>query len=221
MRDTGVRPIVFSSTCAVYGVPEKTPLDEGMPTRPINPYGESKLAFERALALVQRSSWVEGHCAALLQRRRRERTIWRAARAGNALDSACARRRSRPRARRSRSSATTIRRATAPASATTFTCSISPMRICWRCSAPDGPRMEIYNLGCGGDGYSIREVIDCADTGDGPVDSDGDEPAQARAIRPFLSRLRRRRDASSAGNLRGKAGDDYRVGLDVDDMRRK
>jgi UDP-glucose 4-epimerase len=49
MRDAGVKPVVFSSTCAVYGVPDKTPLDEGMPTRPINPYGESKLAFERAL----------------------------------------------------------------------------------------------------------------------------------------------------------------------------
>src|SRR5688572_30317363 len=49
MRDAGVTPIVFSSTCAVYGVPERTPLDEGMPTVPINPYGESKLAYERAL----------------------------------------------------------------------------------------------------------------------------------------------------------------------------
>ena len=48
-------PIVFSSTCAVYGVPERTPLDERMPTRPINPYGESKLAFERALGWFQRA----------------------------------------------------------------------------------------------------------------------------------------------------------------------
>ena len=55
MRDAGVKPIVFSSTCAVYGVPERTPLDEGMPTRPINPYGESKLAFERALNWFHRA----------------------------------------------------------------------------------------------------------------------------------------------------------------------
>ncbi len=55
MREAGVTSIVFSSTCAVYGVPEKTPLDEGMPVQPINPYGESKLAFERALAWFSRA----------------------------------------------------------------------------------------------------------------------------------------------------------------------
>ena len=55
MHDAGVKPIVFSSTCAVYGVPERTPLDERMPTRPFNPYGESKLAFERALDWFHRA----------------------------------------------------------------------------------------------------------------------------------------------------------------------
>jgi UDP-glucose 4-epimerase len=55
MRDAGVKPIVFSSTCAVYGIPERTPLDERMPARPINPYGESKLAFERALGWFHRA----------------------------------------------------------------------------------------------------------------------------------------------------------------------
>ena len=55
MRVAGVKPVVFSSTCAVYGVPERTPLDEGMATRPINPYGESKLAFERALDWFHRA----------------------------------------------------------------------------------------------------------------------------------------------------------------------
>jgi UDP-glucose 4-epimerase len=49
MRVAGVSPIVFSSTCAVYGFPERTPLDESTPTRPINPYGDTKLAFERML----------------------------------------------------------------------------------------------------------------------------------------------------------------------------
>jgi UDP-glucose 4-epimerase len=41
---------VFSSTCATYGVPEKVPITEDTPQRPINPYGQTKLAFERALA---------------------------------------------------------------------------------------------------------------------------------------------------------------------------
>jgi UDP-glucose 4-epimerase len=50
MRETGVKKIVFSSTAAVYGEPQKHPIDENDPTHPTNPYGESKLAFERALS---------------------------------------------------------------------------------------------------------------------------------------------------------------------------
>ena len=49
MRQTGVRRIVFSSTCATYGIPEVVPIREEMPQRPINPYGESKLMVERML----------------------------------------------------------------------------------------------------------------------------------------------------------------------------
>lgn len=50
MRDAGVKRLVFSSTCAVYGPPEQLPLVESMPRRPISPYGESKLAVEWLLA---------------------------------------------------------------------------------------------------------------------------------------------------------------------------
>ena len=53
MRDCGVSQLVFSSTAATYGEPEKQPIEETDPTQPTNPYGESKLAFERAL------SWYE------------------------------------------------------------------------------------------------------------------------------------------------------------------
>jgi UDP-glucose 4-epimerase len=49
MRETGVAQLVFSSTAATYGEPEKQPIEETDPNRPTNPYGESKLAFERAL----------------------------------------------------------------------------------------------------------------------------------------------------------------------------
>lgn len=49
MAAEGVHHLVFSSTCAVYGEPERTPIDEAHPTRPINAYGETKLAVERAL----------------------------------------------------------------------------------------------------------------------------------------------------------------------------
>jgi len=48
-RASGVERIVFSSTAAVYGTPETTPIPEDAPLRPINPYGESKRTFEAAL----------------------------------------------------------------------------------------------------------------------------------------------------------------------------
>jgi UDP-glucose 4-epimerase len=50
----GVRGMVFSSSAAVYGEPEDVPIPESHPTVPTNPYGETKLAFERAL------SWYSG-----------------------------------------------------------------------------------------------------------------------------------------------------------------
>ena len=49
MVEYGVDRIVFSSTCASYGVPDSVPIDERHPQKPVNPYGESKLFIERAL----------------------------------------------------------------------------------------------------------------------------------------------------------------------------
>ncbi len=49
MVAAGVRQIVFSSTCAIFGPPDRLPIDETAVPRPISPYGESKLAFERIL----------------------------------------------------------------------------------------------------------------------------------------------------------------------------
>ena len=49
MVDAGVKKLVFSSTCATYGMPEKVPIDERLPQKPINPYGQSKLMFEQIL----------------------------------------------------------------------------------------------------------------------------------------------------------------------------
>jgi UDP-glucose 4-epimerase len=48
-RVGGVGKFVFSSTCATYGPPDRVPMTEDLPQRPINPYGESKLMFERML----------------------------------------------------------------------------------------------------------------------------------------------------------------------------
>lgn len=50
MIATGVRHLVFSSTCAIFGTPETTPIHEDLPKRPINAYGETKLAIELALS---------------------------------------------------------------------------------------------------------------------------------------------------------------------------
>ncbi|MFZ1008614.1 MAG: UDP-glucose 4-epimerase GalE, partial [Candidatus Sulfotelmatobacter sp.] len=47
--DWRVIPVVFSSTCATYGIPESVPIQEGHPQRPINPYGFSKMVVERML----------------------------------------------------------------------------------------------------------------------------------------------------------------------------
>lgn len=49
MREAGVSRIVFSSTCATYGTPQKVPITEDEPQQPINPYGFTKLAIEHAL----------------------------------------------------------------------------------------------------------------------------------------------------------------------------
>jgi len=54
-------PFVFSSTCATYGVPEKLPIAEDHPQRPINPYGQTKLTVERMLAdmgRTQKLPWI-------------------------------------------------------------------------------------------------------------------------------------------------------------------
>jgi UDP-glucose 4-epimerase len=49
MVAAGTKRLVFSSTCAIFGPPDRLPIDEALPKRPINPYGESKLAFEKIL----------------------------------------------------------------------------------------------------------------------------------------------------------------------------
>jgi UDP-glucose-4-epimerase GalE len=53
--DCGVPRIIFSSTCAVYGVPAKIPIAENTPRQPVNPYGVSKLFFENALEAYDRA----------------------------------------------------------------------------------------------------------------------------------------------------------------------
>lgn len=55
MRSCSTRKIVFSSSAAVYGAPSRLPIPEDEPAAPINPYGESKLYFERILSDFNRA----------------------------------------------------------------------------------------------------------------------------------------------------------------------
>jgi UDP-arabinose 4-epimerase len=61
MLDVGIQDIVFSSTCATYGLPVTVPITEDNPQSPINPYGESKLAVERVfewMGIAGQLRWV-------------------------------------------------------------------------------------------------------------------------------------------------------------------
>jgi UDP-glucose 4-epimerase len=163
MRDAGVKPIVFSSTCAVYGTPERTPLDESLPTRPINPYGESKLAFERALDWFHRAHGLKVVAlryfnAAGASQRSGERhdpethliPLVLAAAAGERPNVAIF------------GDDYPTRDGTCIRDYIHVLDLADAHLLALDLLGRGGPRMEIYNLGCGGDGHSIREVIDCA-----------------------------------------------------------
>lgn len=62
MQAEGVPAIVFSSTCATYGIPEGVPIDETHPQRPVNPYGESKLFAERAMHWYHQAHGIRHAC---------------------------------------------------------------------------------------------------------------------------------------------------------------
>jgi UDP-glucose 4-epimerase len=58
-KAAAVKKFVFSSTCATYGPPDRVPMTEDLPQRPINPYGESKLMFEKILQWYQQLHGLE------------------------------------------------------------------------------------------------------------------------------------------------------------------
>jgi UDP-glucose 4-epimerase len=73
--ENGVKKFVFSSTCATYGPPDRVPMTEDLPQRPINPYGESKLMFEKMLIWFQQLHKLECRIP-LFQCGGREREVW-------------------------------------------------------------------------------------------------------------------------------------------------
>ena len=62
MLDAGVRRMVFSSTCAIYGTPPTLPLTEDLPFSPVSPYGETKAMVERFLALCREREGLQVTC---------------------------------------------------------------------------------------------------------------------------------------------------------------
>ena len=60
--DSSVKRIIFSSSCATYGNPERVPISEAHPQRPVNPYGESKLMLERILHWYANAYGIKAVC---------------------------------------------------------------------------------------------------------------------------------------------------------------
>ena len=123
MVERGVTRIVFSSTCATYGDPQRIPIDESHPQAPVNPYGESKLFVERILhwygqAYDLRSVALRYFNASGADPDGDHR---RGSRSRDAPDPARHRGRARAGGRRSACSGPITRRPTAPRSATTST----------------------------------------------------------------------------------------------------
>jgi UDP-glucose 4-epimerase len=160
MTASGVSRIVFSSTCAVYGEPTELPIVETSSTSPTNPYGETKLAFERALGWYHRAGRLRFVSlryfnAAGATARHGERHDPETHLIPVVLQAAAGLR---------------------PEVTVFGTDYPTPDGTCVRdyihvsdlaaahllaldALAANRREAEVYNLGCGGDGYSVREVI--------------------------------------------------------------
>jgi UDP-glucose 4-epimerase len=129
MREAQVDKLVFSSTCAIYGEPERLPLTEDHPTRPLSPYGRTKWMIEQILQDYDRAYGLRSISFRYFGTiRRATSSRWCSRRSGLEIPSPC--------------SETTTRRPMAPASVTTFTSSISPARTSsdWSSSSQDADR---------------------------------------------------------------------------------
>lgn len=160
MRETSVNRIVFSSSAATYGEPESLPIEETAPNRPTNPYGESKLAFEHAMRWYDEAyglryvslryfnaAGATKHCGESHEQETHIIPIVLQVAAGaraaveiygddySTPDGTCVR-------------------------DYIHVVDLARAHILALKAVPEGS--QIYNLGCGGEGYSVREVIDTA-----------------------------------------------------------
>lgn len=160
MRETSVNRIVFSSSAATYGEPEDVPIEETAPSRPTNPYGESKLVFEHAMRWYDEAyglryaslryfnaAGATKHCGESHEQETHIIPIVLQVAAGTRAaveiygddystpDGTCVR-------------------------DYIHVVDLARAHILALQAVPEGS--QIYNLGCGGEGYSVREVIDTA-----------------------------------------------------------
>jgi UDP-glucose 4-epimerase len=160
MRDCNVKKIVFSSTAATYGEPEKQPIEESDRTAPTNPYGDSKLAFEHALKAYDRAYGIKyvslryfnaagasERCGEIHDPETHLIPIVLQVAAGQrdlveiygddypTRDGTCVR---------------------------DYIHVIDLARAHVKALEILDERSAIFNLGCGGDGYTVKEVVDCA-----------------------------------------------------------
>jgi UDP-glucose 4-epimerase len=161
MREAKVPWLVFSSTAAVYGEPAKQPIEETDPTQPTNPYGETKLAFERALR------WYEAYGLRFVSLRYFN--------AAGATDR-CGERHNPEthliplilQAAAGQRPEITIFGDDYPTPDGTcvrdyiHVVDLAQAHVLALHALAKGHPSSIYNLGCGGEGYSVRQVIDCA-----------------------------------------------------------
>lgn len=158
--EAGVKRLVFSSTAAVYGEPERQPITEEFPLRPTNPYGETKLAIERAMR------WYDEAYGLRYASLRYFNAAGASERFGEvhdpethlipiALQVAAG--------RRERLTVFGTDYATADGTCVRDYIHVTDLaRAHVLALEALGARSRVYNLGCGGDGYSVKQVVEVA-----------------------------------------------------------
>jgi UDP-glucose 4-epimerase len=162
MHASGVGMLVFSSSAAVYGGPDKQPIEEDDPPAPTNPYGESKLVVERAIAWYGRAFELRGVSlryfnAAGASARCGERHDPETHLIPLVLHAAAGRR-----------DAVMIYGDDYPTRDGTcvrdyvHVLDLADAHVRALDTLAAGAPSAVYNLGCGGDGYTVREVVETA-----------------------------------------------------------